>query len=256
MILLIGMGIGGYFLLRSDVSEDEPAGPPEQTGKLIETTLEERPYVQLIPRADGKEFTLKIANIQNADTIEYELVYLAGDLSRGVIGSINYQGESEVSRDLLLGTCSRNVCKYDEGVEEGSLTLKFRSDEGVRKFVTDFHLQNGTDELTSKDGQFKLGSSKLGDGYILTMPTIGLPSEVEGEVLAGPYQAFSASGLSVKGMGLEVSLEGNGSELVLSLWDGDAWLELEEAVFDQGTLTTEVDSYGPFVVLASSESQE
>lgn len=102
---------------------------------------DDRPVVSLTSRPDGKELILTIENIQNIRIIEYELVYLTGDVQRGVIGSISVSGgEDEVSRDLLLGTCSRGVCRYDENVTGGTLTITFRGEKSY-KFVKDFSLE-------------------------------------------------------------------------------------------------------------------
>jgi hypothetical protein len=101
----------------------------------------ERPVVALTSRPDGRELTLTIENIQNIETIEYELVYLTGGVQRGVIGSISVsERDDKVSRDLLLGTCSRGVCRYDENVTGGTLTITFRGEKSY-KFVKDFSLE-------------------------------------------------------------------------------------------------------------------
>ena len=191
---------GGFFLIskKRKTSRVEEIAPPESTGRLIETSLEERPYVILVPRTDGREFTLEISRIKNAKTIEYELVYFSNNLSRGAIGSIDVDNQTSISRKLLLGTCSRDVCKYDENVTEGSLTLRFRSPDGVRKFVTDFHLQKGADELTSIDGNFKLAAKFSPSVYYLTMSTIGLPGEITGKVIGQPYGVFTSGSKTVK----------------------------------------------------------
>ena len=171
-IILIIIGVflivGGIFLIKARNKDQNTDESQQDQKKTLETPLEDRPYVALIPRADGKEFTLEISRIKNAKTIEYELVYESQGLSRGVIGSVELSsGEAEVSRKLLLGTCSRDVCKYDEGVEQGNLTLRFRGTEGTRKFETSFHLQQGGKELTSMDNNFNLtGKLKLFSGYI------------------------------------------------------------------------------------------
>lgn len=235
VIVFLVLGVGGFLLLRDKPEEVEPE--PEPEGVLIETSLEERPYVVLIPRADGKEFTLEVERIKNAKTIEYELVYLANGLSRGVIGSIKLKGETEVSRKLLLGTCSRNICKYDEGVEEGTLTLRFRGEDGVRKFESDFHLQRGDDELTSMDGNFKLEGSFSTSAFYLTMSTVGLPDETEGKVAAGPYGVFTSGSKTVKNG--SVSLDSTEEGTSLYSWSGKAWEEIEDST---------IDSLGTFIL--------
>lgn len=247
-VLLIG---GGFFLWRGRKASQVSVGPtPTPEGTLIETTLEERPYVTLTPRADGKEFTLEISRIKNAKTIEYELVYLAKGLSRGVVGSINLQGETEISRDLLLGTCSRNVCKYDEGVEEGTLTLRFRGADGVRKFISDFRLQEGDEELSSTDGKFKLEGQFLTDVFYITMSTVGLPEEIEEEVIGGPYGVFGSGSTKIRDVELTLELAEEISGAKLYSWSGGVWQE-EDFEIEGKTLSASVNSLATFIAVSS-----
>lgn len=115
-----------------------------------ELSSEELPSVRLIPRADKRELTLEIKNIKNVDSIEYELTYLSKGLSRGVVGTISLSGESSITRKILLGTCSRSVCKYDEGITDGMLTLRLRGPEGVVKITADFDLNSKNYQLQLK----------------------------------------------------------------------------------------------------------
>jgi hypothetical protein len=201
----------------------------------------------LTPRADGKEFTMDISRIKNAQTIEYELVYLSQGLSRGVIGSIDLRGETSISRKLLLGTCSRNVCKYDEGVNEGTLTLRFRGPEGARKFTTEFHLQRGDNELTSIDGKFKLTGKLSGGAFYITMSTIGLPKEIEGKIIAGPYGVFTSGSTTIKNgvVSLKLSEEIEGAKTYS--WSGKAWEEQKSEIKNK-TLTTSISSLTTFII--------
>ena len=244
-ILLI---IAGIFLIRAK-KKTTTSGEPSSQQKSLETPMEDRPYVVLIPRADGKEFTMEISRIKNAKTIEYELVYESQGLSRGVIGSVELStGETEVSRKLLLGTCSRDVCKYDEGVEQGNLTLRFRGSEGTRKFETSFHLQQGGKELTSLDNNFKLAGKFAAGTFYITMPTIGLPEKVEGKVVGGPYGIFTAGSSSVKNSTLTMILDEIPSEAKLFFFDGKKLIEKTEIEIEDNVLTATVDSLGTFLI--------
>jgi len=254
VIIVILTAIGGFLIWRGKRVTQEATTEPEQEGVLIETALEERPYVTLTPRADGREFTLEIARIKNAKKIEYELVYLSQGLSRGVVGTVDLKGESEISRKLLLGTCSRNVCKYDEGVEEGTLTLRFRDPNGVRKFVSDFHLQQGEDRLSSKDGNFTLEGKLSADTFYITMATIGLPQEIKEKMVGGPYGIFASGSKVVKNgaVGLTLSEESTGAKLYS--WQGTSWQEeTDKFELKDKTLSASVASLATFIAAASSE---
>ncbi len=133
---------------KSSLSTSKVTPTPEQITK--ELSSEELPTVRLIPRADKHELTLEIKDIKNADSIEYELTYLSKGLSRGVVGTINLNKETSITRKILLGTCSRNVCKYDEGITDGMLTLRLRGPEGVVKITADFDLSSQNYQLNLK----------------------------------------------------------------------------------------------------------
>ncbi len=245
-ILLI---IGGIFLIRVKNRTETTNGKGESQQTSIETPLSEKPYVALIPRADGKEFTMEISRIKNAKTIEYELVYESQGLSRGVIGSVELSaGETEVSRKLLLGSCSKDVCKYDEGVEQGSLTLRFRGTEGTRKFTADFHLQQGGKELTSMDGEFKLAGKFNASTFYLTISTIGLPEEVEEKVIAGSYGIFTAGSSSVKGSTLIINLSEVPTSAKLFLFDSQTSTEQKGIEIEDNILRATINSLGAFFV--------
>lgn len=242
---------GGFIWWRGRRVEEVPSGLPVSEGKLIETTLEERPFVTMTPRTDGQEFTLEISRIRNAESIDYELVYLTQGLSRGVIGTVDLKGETVYSKKLLLGTCSRGVCKYDEDVTEGTLTLKFRGPDGVRKFVSDFHLQQGGEELTSIDGNFKVEDKFPSDTFYLTMSTIGLPGEFEGKVVGSPYEVFTTGSKLVKNGKVTFTLSEEAPSAKIYSWIGRAWEEIDEVEIEEKVVSAEIDSLGTFIVVAS-----
>lgn len=244
--------LGGIFIWwRGKRARETPLPSPAPEGQLIETTLEERPYVTMTPRTDGQEFTLEIARIKNAESIDYELIYLTQGLSRGVIGSIDLKGESVYSRKVLLGTCSRGVCKYDEDVTDGTLTLKFRRTEGVRKFTSDFHLQQGGKELTSIDGNFKVEGGFSPGTFYLTMPTVGLPDEFEGQVIGGPYGVFTAGSKLIKNGKITFTLSEETPSVKLYAWTGRAWEEVEDLEIAGKVVSAEIESLGSFIAVAS-----
>jgi len=233
LAILFLAGSGWWFLGRRKAGTGEATPTPTPEGVLIATVLEERPHVSLTPRSDGREFTLAIENIKNAATVEYELVYLSEGLSRGVIGDVKVASDqTKLSRKLLLGTCSKNVCKYDKNITEGALTLRFRSPEGVRKFVADFHFQQGDDELSSTDGKFSLKANLSAATYYITMNTIGLPAPLEGEPASEIYGVFSSGSTSVRAG--KVTIETDQASEVYA-YDGRQWEPVTAAISSLAT---------------------
>ena len=61
-LAIIVLALGGFLIWRRGKTTEVIPSEPE--GTLIETPLEDRPYITLTPRADGKEFTLDISRIK------------------------------------------------------------------------------------------------------------------------------------------------------------------------------------------------
>ena len=119
---------------------------PTPTPRLVEIELQNRPYISLIPRADGHELKLKIDQISSdIKAIEYELIYSATDenleIEKGLSGTIDIDSTG-IEKDLLLGTAScTNGCKYkyDSGVTGGSLNIIFTTQNNqIAMFETPF----------------------------------------------------------------------------------------------------------------------
>lgn len=226
LVVILGIATaGGVFWFVKGVTEKPTTTGLGKTEALRELPLSERPFASMTPRTDGHEFKLAISKIPSGtDTLEYELVYKNSDgVTQGVPGSVKLKGATTLERNLLLGSCSSGKCKYDEGVEKGTLTLRLRNADGelIAKLETGFHLQQGG-PLSSSDGNFKLSSSSLsGKTFYLTMGTFGLPGVTPGEVSSGPYGVFTSGKTSVSGT---VSL---GSGQIYG-WSGGKWTMLAD----------------------------
>ncbi|MCR4329694.1 MAG: hypothetical protein NUV65_04085 [Candidatus Roizmanbacteria bacterium] len=122
------------------------ANTPEQTEKVlvegeVMKPVEKSVKVQLVRDSSGKKAILTIEGIpQKYTEIEYKLAYDTGaGVPRGVLGTIQVDGET-YEKDIVLGSCSTNICTYDEGVNEVDATLKFNSSSGSTIFEKKFKL--------------------------------------------------------------------------------------------------------------------
>lgn len=250
ILALIGVFLilgGGFLIWRSQRAKRlSPTLEPE--GVLIETTLEERPYIILTPSSDGHWLTIDVTRIQDAESLEYELLYnTASGATQGSINTVQLKGETAYSKKILLGSESSGHYKFDEGVTQGSLTVRLRGGKGTRKFVTDFHLQQREDELTSIDGNFSIKGDFPKANFYVTMTTIGLPGEFEGEVIAGPYQALSSGTKTVKNGQVGITLSEESETAKLYSWSGTSWVEEKKEIEDK-TISTEISSLATFIV--------
>lgn len=223
-LLLFGVltAIGAFVFVRSR----KPLDITEEDEIVAEVPLNLRPVTSLTPSEDGHFLNMKIESIKvsNAVSMDYEILYKVEDgRIQGVPGIIELDGQTSVEREILLGSESSGKFRYDEGVETGSLTLRFRNENGklVGKLSTDFHLLSDTDELTSLDESFSFTLDEESDEFFIVMETFGLPEAISGEIVAGPYGVFGSD----DGFSGEVEMEGK-----VFWWDGGEWEEVEEGV--------------------------
>ncbi len=77
-------------------------------------------------------------------SIAYELTYESQGLIKGVnSGSrpIEVGGKDSFEKEIFLGTCSRNVCRSDQGVSKVSVALEFTDTSGQKsQFTKDYDL--------------------------------------------------------------------------------------------------------------------
>lgn len=111
---------------------------------VVETITPEDLGLSITAKPDKKAVKFKMEKAGDIKTIEYQLTYEAdstaqekaegGDerVQRGITGEseIKANALSFESEWLDLGSCSRNVCKYDTGVESLDLTLKIIKKNG------------------------------------------------------------------------------------------------------------------------------
>lgn len=223
-LFLIGLGVlfAAYFFVLKPGKETTL----DEEEALTEVPLDRRPLATLTPSTDGHWLKLIIDKIViDAASFDYELLYKLPDgRTQGVPGTIKLEGQKMIERDLLLGSESSGKFRYDEGVEEGTLTLRFRNEKGklVAKFSTQFHLQSATRNLTSLDDNFSYALTKESSAFFVTMKTFGLPKDAPGELMSGPYGVFSSSQAAQPGR-VEIRAA------KIYRWTGARWQALEDS---------------------------
>ncbi len=225
ILLLLGIivVVGAYFFVTRNKDKE---GTTEDETSLIEVSLSDRPITSLTPSDDGHWLTLGVESIViDAASLDYELLYKLPDgRTQGVPGSITLKGEDEIERELLLGSESSGKFRYDEGVDKGTLTLRFRNEKGklIAKFSTEFALLSGTSELASVDEDFTVSLNKKSNEYFVVMETFGVPKVPTGDVVSGPYGVFSSAS----------SLTGTAetSSGTLYEWSGSEWVDVTSGI--------------------------
>lgn len=93
------------------------------------TTTASRPSYSVKLRSDRKALNVVFNNVATATSVTYELMYLSGDLDKGVFGSILPKEGNYATRLLLFGTCSKVVCTYHKNITnmEFKITAKLKT---------------------------------------------------------------------------------------------------------------------------------
>lgn len=222
--ILLGVGIIVLIVVFLVIKKNKTAAPVVED-TTITLPLNERPVASLTPSADGHWLKLSITKIlSSAASMDYELLYQLPDgRTQGVPGTIKLTGQDKIERDLLMGSESSGKFRYDEGVKEGTLTIRFRNDAGklITKLTTEFALLSKTKELKSIDEKFdyKLASVNSKDFFVI-METFGVAKEAPAEVTAGPFGIFTSSKTAISGI---VLLEGTN----VYSYSGSSWTKLD-----------------------------
>lgn len=141
VVLLVLVGLGGFYFLANRTAE-EPEEAASET--LVKTIKPEEIGLSIEVTPDKKKVMFKIAKAEGIESIEYELVYEADStaqerseggedrVQRGITGEADIETGATTfeSEELDLGSCSRNVCRYDTGVGSVDITLKLTKDDG------------------------------------------------------------------------------------------------------------------------------
>lgn len=260
IIIIAVVAVAGWLIFKPDKKE---AGAQLDGKDIFEPVnqipVDERPFNLIFPREDGREAKLVISQYQDARIVEYELEYLSGTLPRGGGGEINFtEEELPVERRILFGTCSAGgKCSYHENVNGGTLTLRYLNGQST-KLKSEWNLQqmrNTQGKFTSRDAKFTFDVGERGlsaNTYVIVMQTMGLPGEVESEIIGGPYSVTMAKGINLNSQEIQLSMRLNKDSQKIKLlgWVNEGWKEYESKINDK-ILTSTVDSTTTFVAIAT-----
>jgi len=138
--VVVVVGIAVFMFIQNTKKAKEATGPaPTVEEEAISMNPEDIGLV-LTPNKDNTEVNMKIGDVSKFTAFDYEMSYDAevdGEVvPRGALGSGEVkEGESSISRDITIGTCSAGKCKYDKGVQKISFTIKLTLKDGKTALV-------------------------------------------------------------------------------------------------------------------------
>ena len=130
--------IGAFFFLSGSKSQSPQATTGDQTENVKKISPEDI-GLSFSLKDDKKAVILKITKLNGIKSFEYELDYNAivteegetNEVPRGVLSTIDVtSGDSELNKEILLGTCSSGTCKYDKVTSDIKLVLKVNYSNG------------------------------------------------------------------------------------------------------------------------------
>ncbi|MFZ5365919.1 MAG: hypothetical protein ACOZBZ_01360 [Patescibacteria group bacterium] len=83
-------------------------------------------------RSDRRALIVNFSNLGVVSSFSYELIYTANSIPQGVSGTVTPTGEQSTQRELLFGTCSKNVCRYHRGISGMKFVVTSTLKSGLR----------------------------------------------------------------------------------------------------------------------------
>ncbi len=247
----------------------------------------EGPYAILSPRRDGNAVILNLKRTASYDAISYELAYTSradetimkgnkisedgegssstGLIDRGVVGNIDTkEKKGEYEQEILFGTCSKNVCKYDKGVENGTLTLHIKKGNKAYKMVTQWHLQKpdiALGILTSSDGHlnYKVNATReelSNAGFSIINDLTGVPKLPSSKQVLGKVYSLNlpiAKDLKKGQVTLELAENPSADTNLYRFNNSTSEWQLLDAKIEGSKLSAKADGAGIFTVLVSKK---
>lgn len=143
VLVLLLLGGGGYVVM----SQKGPTPTPTpEAGQMVEELDPSDIGLKLELSSDKKKLKVIVGNVSDIQSLDYEVTYEADiPASEQVEGG---EGETRTTRGFSadaqikssdskyeskyfdLGSCSKNVCRYDTGVEEIEVLMKVTKKDG------------------------------------------------------------------------------------------------------------------------------
>jgi hypothetical protein len=140
--LIVLLAVGAYFFIASKSKapeQDEQA----DTADVVQTLSADQLGLSIVAKPDSKAVKIKIEKAGDIKSIEYQVTYEADStaqekaeggeprVQRGITGQADVKDSLTYESEWLdLGSCSRNICRYDTGVQKVDVTLKIVKKNG------------------------------------------------------------------------------------------------------------------------------
>jgi hypothetical protein len=255
--VVLGLTIAGFVVARNgsgapNPDQQNPVATPKPKVNLIE--IAKRPYVTLEPLTARNELQLTVHTLPlAAKDMEVLLEY---DRNKGVMDAVlksfSLTNPPSIHKIFLGSKSTGGHVTYHDDVVGGKLTLTFSGDDEPYSLEVPWRYddtQPRYTQISTSDLKFQF---VLDEPYrtpkILVMQSPGLPTPVDGQVLAGPYLIRGVGVLpNIRGQ-LTIRLPQAEPEAKLLIFDGQTWQPQTVTITDH-TLTATVPLASVYVVV-------
>ncbi|MEK7188436.1 MAG: hypothetical protein AAB685_01130, partial [Patescibacteria group bacterium] len=127
-IFIFVIGLMAFGLLADDLLAKRLLPSSLNSGKVLGRQIGQsfsgsKPTSKVKKRADGKAIVVTLSNLSSAKSVSYLLSYDANGTTQGASGSVNVSESTSVVRELLFGSCSKGVCRYDSGIKNAKFVV-------------------------------------------------------------------------------------------------------------------------------------
>lgn len=98
-------------------------------------TSSSRPSVSVKFRSDRLAIVTSFSNLSQASSVSYMFSYNTRGTTQGAQGSVGIE-ENSTSREIIFGTCSHGVCRYDYGISNAKFIVTINLPNGRRIIKT------------------------------------------------------------------------------------------------------------------------
>lgn len=260
LLVLVLIGVLGFFLFSSKGQSKTTQQLQGELEQVQPPEIDARPFFSFAPRSDGKAIQISIAGIFQGAKIDYEITYKTGaGLEQGIGGPVALEaGQTFYTREHIFGTCSKNVCTYDRGVENGKWSATITQDNKFFELSGGWRLQNpGTKAmdigLPDKFALLQDAGTLAKSLFLITSENSSLPKKLpEGvKAVSGPFTVAASETVNLKKPGkVSFNTEKTASLQILQISTGETdWKPLETNPPAGGTATTSTSTLGTFILV-------
>lgn len=82
-------------------------------------------------RGDRLAIIASFSRVNSFSSVSYSLSYLSRGIPQGVMGTI-YNTDPNQTKEILFGTCSNGICRYDSGISNAQFTVTTTLTNGLK----------------------------------------------------------------------------------------------------------------------------